>query len=157
MIRITRSFPSSPLPFQDPIKKIQKQLYDSIEQFKTKLQSLSSNPSKAKDPQFLEEFAYATQQLHSSIEETEKSSLDGHKKTLEDLKDAADIMNNILYQSLDVQGAPDISLLKAASDFQKETSTASGLSLVLHNFTKYEAPLQRLIEEISLVMEDLEN
>lgn len=74
MIRITGSFPSSPLPFQDPVKKIQKQFYDRIEQFKTKLQSLYSDPSKAKDPQFLEEFAYTIQLLNSTIEEIERSS-----------------------------------------------------------------------------------
>lgn len=157
MIRITGSFPSSPLPFQDPIKKIQKQLHNSIEQFKTKLQTLSTNPNKAKDPQFLEEFAYVTQQLSSNIEETEKSSLDNPRKTLEDLKDAAYIMNNILYQPLDVQGISGISLLKAATDFNTETGIDSSLSLVLHNFTQYKAPLQRLIQEIALVIEDLES
>lgn len=72
MIRITGSFPSSPLPFQDPIKKTQKLLYDGIEQFKTKLQSLDE--IKTQDPHFLEDFAYAVQQLNSIVEEIERSS-----------------------------------------------------------------------------------
>lgn len=74
MIRITGSFPSSPLPFQDPIKKIQKQFYDRIEQFKIKLHSLLADPSKTNDPQFLEEFAYTVQLLNSTIEEIERRS-----------------------------------------------------------------------------------
>ncbi len=72
MIRITGSFPSSPLPFQDPIRKIQKELYDSVGHFKAKLQSLDA--VKAKDPQFLEEFAYAVKQLNSIVEKIERSS-----------------------------------------------------------------------------------
>ena len=72
MIRITGSFPFSPLPFQDPTKKTQKRLYDGIEQFKTKLQSLDA--IKIKDPHFLEEFAYVVQQLNSIVEEIERST-----------------------------------------------------------------------------------
>lgn len=76
---------------------------------------------------------------------------------LEDLKDAADILHNILYQSLDVPGVSDITLLKAAIDFKIEESTDSSLRLVLHNFTQHEAPLQMLIQEITFIMEDLED
>ncbi|MGL5263596.1 MAG: hypothetical protein ACRDAI_03335 [Candidatus Rhabdochlamydia sp.] len=72
MIRITGSFPSSPLPFQDPIKKTQKRLYDGIDQLKTKLQSLDD--VKIKDPHFLEDFAYAVKQLNSIVEEIERST-----------------------------------------------------------------------------------
>lgn len=76
---------------------------------------------------------------------------------LEDLKDAADIMHNILYQPLDAPGISDITLLKAATDFRIEASADSSLSIVLHNFTKHEAPLQMLIQEITFIMEDLED
>lgn len=72
MIRITGSFPSSPLPFQDPIKKTQKRFYNGIENFKTRLQSLDE--IKAKDLHFLEDFAYAVKQLNSIVEEIERSS-----------------------------------------------------------------------------------
>ncbi|VHO04410.1 hypothetical protein [Candidatus Rhabdochlamydia sp. T3358] len=150
MIRITGSFPSSPLPFQDPIKKIQKQLYDSVGQFKTKLQSLDA--IKAKDPQFLEEFAHGTIQLNSIVEKIEESS----RTSSEDLKDAAYIMHNILYQSLySPNSASETTLLKAATDFKIEEN--SDLSLVLHNFTKHPNRLEMLIQELTVIMEDLEN
>ncbi|MCL6756474.1 MAG: hypothetical protein M3A24_04930 [Candidatus Rhabdochlamydia oedothoracis] len=150
MIRITGSFPSSPLPFQDPIKKIQKELYDSIGQFKTKLQSL--NAVKAKDPQFLEEFAYGIRQVNSLVEKIEESS----RTSSEDLKDAAYIMHNVLYQSLySPNSASETSLLKVATNFKIEED--SDLSLVLHNFTKHPNHLDMLIRELTVIMEDLEN
>ena len=149
MIRITGSFPSSPLPFQDPIKKIQKQLYDSIGQFKTKLQSLDA--VKTKDPQFLEEFAYAVKQLNSLIEKIEESS----RSFSEDLKDTAYIMHNILYQSLYNPNTSETSLLKAATDVKIEED--ANLGLVLHNFTKYPNRLEMLIQELTLIMKDLED
>ena len=150
MIRITGSFPSSPLPFQDPIKKIQKQLYDSIGQFKTKLQSLDA--AKARDPQFLEEFAYGTRQLNSLVEKIEESS----RTSSEDLKDAAYIMHNVLYQSLySPNSASETTLLKAVTDFKIEED--SDLSLVLHNFTKHPNRLEMLIRELTVIMEDIED
>ena len=150
MIRITGSFPSSPLPFQDPIKKTQKELYDSIGQFKTKLQFLDA--IKAKDPSFLEEFAYAVKQLNSLVEKIEESS----KRSSEDLKDAAYIIHNILQQSLySPKNASETSLLKAATDFKIEEN--SDLSLVLDNFTKHPNRLGMLTQELTVIMEDLED
>ncbi|MGB7127845.1 MAG: hypothetical protein WBD50_01975 [Candidatus Rhabdochlamydia sp.] len=152
MIRITGSFPSSPLPFQDPIKKTQKQLYDSIGQFKTKLQSLDA--VKVKDPQFLEEFAYGTTQLNSFVEKIEETS----RAFSEDLKDAAYIMHNILYQSLySPNNASETTLLKAATDFKIEEGKDSDLSLILHNFTEHPNRLGMLIQELTVIMEDLED
>lgn len=149
MIRITGSFPSSPLPFQDPIKKIQKRLYDSIEHFKTKLQSLDA--IKTKDPQFLEEFAYGTRQLNSIVEKIEEN-----RASPEDLKDAADIMHNILYQALYSPNTSETTLLKAATDFKIEEGKDSDLSLVLHNFTRHPNRLEMLIQELTVIMEDLD-
>ncbi|MDR2539662.1 MAG: hypothetical protein LBC45_03535 [Chlamydiales bacterium] len=146
MIRITGSFPSSPLPFQDPIKKIQKQLYDSVDQFKTKLQSLDT--VKAKDPQFLEEFAYGTKQLSSIIERIENSS----KTSSEKLKDAAYIIHNILYQSFHISKTTP---LKAATDFKIEED--SNLSSALHNFIKHPNRLEMLIRELTVIMKGLED
>lgn len=153
MIRITDSFPFSPLPFQDPIKKIQKELYDSIGQFKAKLQTLDA--IKANNSQFLEEFAYGTIQLNSIIEKIETSS----RRSSEDLKDAAYIiMHNILYQSLySPNNAFETTLLKAAIDFKREKREDSDLNSILHNFIKHRNRLEMLIQELTVIMENLEN
>jgi hypothetical protein len=76
----------------------------------------------------------------------------------EDLKDAAYIMHNILHQTLDVPGSDsEITLFRAAADFKIEEGKDSDLSLVLHNFTQHQAPLEMLIREITFIMEDLED
>lgn len=76
---------------------------------------------------------------------------------LEDLKDAAYVMHNILHQPLNVPRTDsEITLLRASTDFKIEEGKDSDLSLVLHNFTQYKAPLEMLIQEITFIMEDLE-
>ncbi|PWU15773.1 MAG: hypothetical protein C5B45_01810 [Chlamydiae bacterium] len=75
---------------------------------------------------------------------------------LEDLKDTAYIMHNILYQPLyNPNSASETTLLKAATDFK--TEEGSDLSLVLHNFTKHINRLEMLIQELTVIMEDLED
>ena len=107
---------------------------------------------KAKDPQFLEEFAYAVKQLNSLVKKIEKSS----KRSSEDLKDAAYIIHNILHQSLySPKNASETSLLKAATDFKIEEN--SDLSLVLDNFTKHSNRLGMLAQELTVIMGDLED
>lgn len=76
----------------------------------------------------------------------------------EDLKDAAYIIHNILHQPLDVPDSDsEITLFKAAMNFKIEEGKDSDLSLVLHNFTQHQAPLEMLIREITFIMKDLEN
>lgn len=75
---------------------------------------------------------------------------------LEDLKDNAYIIQNILLQPLySPNSASETSLLKAATDFKIEEN--SDLSLVLHNFTKHPNRLRMLIQELNVIMGDLEN
>ncbi|HEV3269763.1 MAG TPA: hypothetical protein VGZ69_03845 [Candidatus Rhabdochlamydia sp.] len=74
---------------------------------------------------------------------------------LEDLKDAAYIIHNVLHQPLDVPDADsEITLLRAAIDFKIEED--SDLSLALHNFTKHPNRLKMLIQELTVIMEDLD-
>ena len=74
----------------------------------------------------------------------------------ENLKDAADILSNILNQPLEVPGAAaNISLLKAVLNFDAAQAEHSDLSKILRALTEHPTPAQTLIQELDLLSRDL--
>jgi hypothetical protein len=75
----------------------------------------------------------------------------------ENLKDAGEILQNILTQPLAISDAPsDITLLKAAKDYHPGHGASSDLSKILRTFLEYPAPTERLITELEIILKDLE-
>ena len=74
----------------------------------------------------------------------------------ENLKDSAEILQNILHQPLEISGAPEsISLLQAVQTYSSQQPDHSSLSKVLHNFSSNREPLEILIRELHLIARDL--
>ncbi len=73
----------------------------------------------------------------------------------EDLNEAAQIVNNVLEQPLNIEGAtPNISLLKAALDF-KPDDPSSDLFKIIHSFIEYPENTKALLTELELLLADL--
>lgn len=74
----------------------------------------------------------------------------------ENLRDAADIVSNILSQPLDVLDGPSqVSLLTAIACYDSAVPLRSDLCKILEAFVKYPEPAQRLIQELELLSRDL--
>ena len=75
----------------------------------------------------------------------------------ENVKDAAQILQNILTQSLEIEGAEkDISLLKAAQNLGSQDPENSDLGKILENFAKYPDPTETLIRELDIIIDDIQ-
>ncbi len=73
----------------------------------------------------------------------------------ENIKDAAEIVNNILDQPLDIPNAPsDISLLKAALKFNQNDPN-DDLYKVIQSFVDHPENTKALITEMELLIADL--
>lgn len=76
----------------------------------------------------------------------------------EHLKDAAEILSNILTQPLCVPGSTtDISLQEALQSFNPAHPSPSDLEKILTEFVKYPEPTQTLIQELELLAQDLKS
>ncbi len=74
----------------------------------------------------------------------------------ENLKDAAEILSNILSQPLSIPGASsEISLQKALESYDPADPAPSDLLKILTEFVKYPEPTQTLIQELELLAQDL--
>lgn len=74
----------------------------------------------------------------------------------EDFKDAAEILQTIVTQPLNISGATaGVSLLSAARDFKKEEALESDLHKVLLTFHDYPGPTQTLVTELNMLVSDL--
>ena len=75
----------------------------------------------------------------------------------ENLKDAGEILQNILKQPLSIPGAPtDISLLQAAKEYHSAHGAESHLGRIMQTFLDYPGPTERLITELEIILNDLE-
>ncbi len=74
----------------------------------------------------------------------------------ENLKDAGEIIQNILSQPLSIPGLPEnITLLSAAQNYRYVDGASSDLSKVLQTFLDYPEPTQVLIRELELIYQDI--
>lgn len=74
----------------------------------------------------------------------------------EELKDAGEVLQNILTQPLDVLGAKeDISLIEAAKSFDPANPMASDLRKILVNFLQFPEPTATMLRELELIHDDL--
>jgi hypothetical protein len=74
----------------------------------------------------------------------------------ENLKDSAEILQNILHQPLEISGASEnISLLQAVQTYSSQQPDHSDLSKVLRIFSSNREPLEILIRELHLIARDL--
>lgn len=74
----------------------------------------------------------------------------------ENLKDAAEIIRNILSQPLDIPNAsPDINLLRAAKEYHHSLGPSSDLGKILSTFLDYPGPTDMLITELEIILNDL--
>ena len=74
----------------------------------------------------------------------------------ENLKDAGQILQNILTQPLQVKDLPDeMTLLSAAQNYQLNQGDNSELSKVMFSFLQYPEPTQILIRELELLYNDI--
>jgi hypothetical protein len=75
---------------------------------------------------------------------------------LENLKDSAEILSNILNQPLDISGiAENISLIQAIDNFPSQQAEHSELSKMLKTFAANQEPTFALIQELQLIAKDL--
>ncbi|HSX03323.1 MAG TPA: hypothetical protein VLG76_01195 [Rhabdochlamydiaceae bacterium] len=74
----------------------------------------------------------------------------------ENLKDAGEIIQNILNQPLSITGAKDgISLYKAAKNFDSNEAANSDLRKILLTFLQYPEHTQILFQELELILKDI--
>lgn len=74
----------------------------------------------------------------------------------ENLKDSAEILQNILNQPLQIPGIEhEISLLKALEAFHAQQPENSDLSKMLRTFSSNPEPTEALIQELELIIRDL--
>lgn len=75
----------------------------------------------------------------------------------EDLKDAGEILENILTQPLSIPGAKaDISLLEAAKNFEESQAMTSDLRKILFSFLQFPEPTTMMLRELEILAEELE-
>jgi hypothetical protein len=74
----------------------------------------------------------------------------------ENLKDAAQILQNILSQPLSISDtAENVSLLSAAQSFKTQDPLSSDLHNILATFHEYPGPTKTLITELQIMIHDL--
>lgn len=74
----------------------------------------------------------------------------------ENLKDAGEIIQNILTQPLSIAGtAEDISLLKAAMNYQEGQGEASDLAKIVKSFLAYREPTETMLRELEIILKEI--
>lgn len=74
----------------------------------------------------------------------------------ENLKDSAEILQNILSQPIEISGTHDnLSLLQAIQTYSSQQADHSDLSKMLRGFTANPGPMEILIQELQLIASDL--
>lgn len=74
----------------------------------------------------------------------------------ENLKDSAEILSNILNQSLEIPNiSENMTLLQALQNFPSQQPSNSDLSKMLRTFAANPEPTQILIQELELLARDL--
>lgn len=74
----------------------------------------------------------------------------------ENLKDAGEIIQNILTQPLAIPGVKgDLSLIQAAKDFDSSNPMGSDLHKILLSFLQFPEQTEMLLNELELLKEDL--
>ena len=74
----------------------------------------------------------------------------------ENVKDAGEIIQNILNQPLSIAGArTDISLLEAANLFSREHAGDSDLKKILLSFLQFPEPTETMLRELEILQEEL--
>lgn len=74
----------------------------------------------------------------------------------ENLKDSAEILQNILNQPLEISEEENVvSLIQAVKNFSSQHPEDSDLKKTLHSFTLNREPSEILIQELQLIAEDL--
>jgi hypothetical protein len=74
----------------------------------------------------------------------------------ETLKDSAEILSNILNQSLEIPGIEtNMTLLQALRSFSSQQPGDSDLSKMLRTFASNREPTEALIQELNLIARDL--
>ncbi len=74
----------------------------------------------------------------------------------ENLKDAGEIIQNILNQPLAISGAKDnLSLVSAAKSFDADHVANSDLRKILRTFLQYPEHTEILIRELELILQDI--
>lgn len=112
---------------------------------------------KANDASYLKSVAEATLSLHNAAQQ----SLQVAKKEMtmqeENLLDAGKIITTILTQPLSLPDeTKDISMLSAALEFETKNATSTPLCKMLHQFLDYPAPVDRFLQELDLISQDLQ-
>lgn len=99
--------------------------------------------------------------LSASIKELYEASkqaatIDAQGALKENLKDAGEILQNILTQPLQVSGLSDhVTLLAAAHNYKLGLSENSELSKILFSCLQYPEPTQILLRELQLLDEEI--
>ena len=74
----------------------------------------------------------------------------------ENLKDAGEIIQNILNQPLSIPGAKvDVSLLEAAKNLDPQNPTTSDLRKILLNFLQFPEQTEIMLREFEILQEEL--
>ncbi len=74
----------------------------------------------------------------------------------ENLKDAAEIVENILTQPLEIPGAKqNVSLYDAARNYDPHNAAASDLRKIILSFLQYPEPTETLLRELDMLVDDL--
>lgn len=73
----------------------------------------------------------------------------------ENLKDAGEIIQNILTQPLAVSDDEMISLLNAAQNYTQKDARTSELRQLILNFLQFKEPTDMLLRELELILEDI--
>jgi len=143
-------------PREEPTTiELAREVNEAIGKVASYLHDLVKKPHITDQTDSLEVMAKNLVELDESSQKTlfqndESSSLK------EALKDAGEIVQNILIQPLSIPGAKkDISFLEAAKAFETKNALTSDLRKILLSFLQFPEPTQRMIEELELLQDDL--
>jgi hypothetical protein len=128
------------LPPQDPSKPLERRFHDELKGFISEFNPPPPKPAN---------IANRVVSLNHLSKEAASASHDSL------LQDAGKIVQTIVTQGLSIPGiSKDISLLSAAEEFQKNSSS-SELSKILDTFQKYPDATGVLLQEMDLLTHDL--
>jgi len=75
----------------------------------------------------------------------------------ESLKDASQIIQNILTQPLEIEGCPEnITFLQAAKTYLESKGQSDDLNKVLQCLVRYPEPTETLLNELSIISDELQ-
>ena len=74
----------------------------------------------------------------------------------ENVKDAGEIIQNILTQPLSIPGAKeDSNLIEAAKQFDSQQAMTSDLRKIILSFLQFPEPTETMLRELEILQEDL--